>query len=470
MLAIAGEFLKGCIQRPDRTQGSRHLVKNAFRKFRSSDDTLIRVLRNSAWLFTGNGVVAVLSFFYLAILTRTLGPEGFGRFVLIFSTVQMIAFFLRFQTWQTIVHFGVRYVLERDPQKFSALSFFGIVLETAGALIGCVLAWFLIPVIGDYFEWSADFVQTTRIYAIAILLCVKSSALGILRAHDRFRDGAVADAMIPIGRLVGASIVLLTGPSVMAFLAVWAAAEVLSAVTFWILVLRNAPLHGASFSLSQIKQVVTENEGIRRFFMTTAATDMLAAMREHLLVVIIGFLIDVRAAGLFRLANQLANALNRIAEMFSRPLFTELSRIHASADFKEFRRLFYRSLRLSFLTGVGVVLALIAIGQPMILLMAGEEFIDAYPLLVVLGAASGMGLIGLGLEPLLQASGRAHVSLIIRIGGLALIVALLFALTPIWQATGAAYAMLIVAALTLAVLLYTGFREIGKMKRRQTQI
>ena len=443
------------------------MVRDAIHKFRKSDDTLVRVLRNSAWLFTGNGVTAVLSFFYLAILTRTLGPEGFGQFVLIFSTVQMIAAFLRFQTWQTIVHFGVRYVLERNPQKFSSLAFFGTLLEASGALIGCALAWMIIPLIGDYFGWEAEFISTTRIYAIAMLLCVKSSALGILRAHDRFRDGALAEAMIPIGRMIGAIIVLFTGPSVVAFLAAWAGAEVLSALVFWILVARHGELHRSAFGVKQMSAVIGENSGVQKFFVTTALADMIGAMREHLVVLVVGFLIDVRAAGLFRLANQLANAVNRIAEMFAKPLFTELSRIHATGNFKEFRRLFFRSLRLSALSGAGVVLVLIALGKPMIALMAGPEFAEAYPLLVVLGCATGLGMIGLGLDPLLQASGNAHLTLIIRILALAVIGIGLYFLAPLYGATGAALALLIAAVATLIILLITGFREIGRMKERQ---
>jgi len=440
------------------------LFKKIFHNFRNSDDSLVRVLRNSVWLFTGNGVTAVLSFFYLAILTRTLGPEGFGKFVVVFSTVQMITAFLRFQTWQTIVHFGVPYLLRRKSRQFSSIAFFGITLETLGALIGCALAWFIIPLIGDYFGWSSEFVQTTRLYAIAMLLCVKSSALGILRAHDRFRDGALAEAMIPIGRIIGAVIVLLTGPSIIAFLAAWAAAEILSATVFWILVIRHAGLRRSAVGLEQMSTIISENKGIGRFFVNTALTDMIAAMREHLVVLVIGLFIDVRSAGLFRLANQLANAVNRLAEMFSRPLFTELSRIRAGGDFKEFRRLFYRSLRLSLLSGVGVILLLIAIGKPMITLMAGAEFAGAYPLLVLLSAATGIGMIGLGLDPLLQASGKAHLSLIIRIIGLALIGIMLYLLIPGLGATGAALALLIAAAITLTISLLTGFREMRKMK------
>lgn len=443
------------------------MVKKAIHKFRSSDDNLVRVLRNSAWLFTGNGVTAVLSFFYLAILTRTLGPEGFGQFVLIFSTVQLIAAFLRFQTWQTIVHFGVRYVLERNPHKFSSLAFFGFSLEAVGAILGCLLAWFIIPLIGNFFDWGPDLVDTMRIYAVAMLLCMKSSALGILRAHDRFRDGAFAEAMIPIGRMIGALIVFFTEPSVIAFLAAWGSAEVLCAVTFWILVARHGDLHKSAFGVRQIAAVVRENTGIREFFMTTALTDLIASAREHLVVMAIGFFIDVRSAGLFRLANQLANAVNRIAEIFAKPLFTELSRIHATGNFIEFRRLFYRSLRLSALSGTGVILILIALGKPMIALMAGPDFADAYPLLILLGCATGVGMIGLGLDPLLQASGNAHLTLIIRLVALALIGLGLYFLIPPYGATGAAIALLLAALATLFILLVTGFREIGKMKNHQ---
>ena len=442
------------------------MVRKTFLKFRNSEDNLVRVLRNSVWLFTGNGVTAVLSFFYLAILTRTLGPEGFGKFVLIFSSVQMISAFLRFQTWQTIVHFGVRYVLEQDPQKFSALAFFGIALETTGALIGCILAWLIIPAIGNYFDWGTEFIGITQIYAVIMLLCVKSSALGILRAHDRFRDGALADAMIPIGRMIGASFVLFYGPSVTAFLGAWVGAEILSAVVFWILVYRHARIRRSALHGNQISSIVSENPGIGKFFTSTALMEMVAAMREHLVVLMIGFLIDARSAGLFRLAAQLSNAINRIADMFARPLFTELSRIHAGGDLKEFRRLFYRSLRLSLLSGVGVIIILVFIGKPLISLMAGPEFVHAYPLLVILGAATGMGMIGLGLDPLLQASGKAHLSLIIRISALLLILAGVYFLVPVLGAVGAALASFSAALATLLVLLLTAFGEIGKMKRR----
>src|SRR3546814_11340903 len=41
------------------------------------NSSLRSILQNTGWLLTGKGVGAVLSLFYLAIVTRTLGPAGF---------------------------------------------------------------------------------------------------------------------------------------------------------------------------------------------------------------------------------------------------------------------------------------------------------------------------------------------------------------------------------------------------------
>ena len=50
-----------------------------------------RIIANTGWLLGGKGFGGILSLFYLAILTRTLGVAGFGQFALITGTAQAIA-------------------------------------------------------------------------------------------------------------------------------------------------------------------------------------------------------------------------------------------------------------------------------------------------------------------------------------------------------------------------------------------
>src|SRR3546814_14125353 len=62
------------------------------------NSSLRSILQNTGWLLTGKGVGAVLSLFYLAIVTRTLGPAGVGLFSLILSADQNIGIIIRLET------------------------------------------------------------------------------------------------------------------------------------------------------------------------------------------------------------------------------------------------------------------------------------------------------------------------------------------------------------------------------------
>ena len=424
----------------------------------------MRVLRNSAWIFTSGGVTAVLSFFYLAIITRTLGPALFGAFALILSTNRLTVALLRFETWQTIVHFGIKHLESGDTRKFASLAWLCIAIEVTGGLIGTVVIFFILRAMGSYFSWDPSLIQTAQIVAAILMLCPRSSARGILRSYDRFRDGALADSMIPIGRMIGCLLVLAFAPTLQNFLIVWAFSEVLSTVFYWGLVSRNAPLEKPVIRPGFVANTVRENSGFLPFFVNTNLLNSISMLREHAIVIVVGFFVSVESAGLFRLANQLATAVVRISDIFARPLFTELSRIYSSGDFARLSSLFYRSLRMSAIAGAGIIVLLILLGKPFIELMAGNEFLAAYPLLVWMGGATGLRLMGLGLDPLLQASGKSHLSLGVGLGALVVIAIGLSVLLPAYGATGAAITMFIAALATLAALLIIGLRVVKQMK------
>src|SRR3546814_16535665 len=85
------------------------------------NSSLRSILQNTGWLLTGKGGGAVLSLFYLAIVTRTLGPEGFGLFSLILSAAQTIGLIISFEHWQLIVRYGREYLQSADTTKCGPL-------------------------------------------------------------------------------------------------------------------------------------------------------------------------------------------------------------------------------------------------------------------------------------------------------------------------------------------------------------
>ena len=59
------------------------------------------------------------------------------------------------------------------------------------------------------------------------------------------------------------------------------------------------------------------------FLLATNFSYLLAIIRERFVVIVVGLFVGAAAAGLYRLADQLANSINRLTEVFARPMFAE---------------------------------------------------------------------------------------------------------------------------------------------------
>src|SRR3546814_5216363 len=78
-------------------------------------------------------------------------------------------------------------------------------------------------------------------------------------------------------------------------------------------------------------------------------------------------------AGLYRLANQLANSLTKISGLLSRSIFVELSRTHSSHGHEALGTLFRRTNRLALVAGAAIIALILAVGHPLLGLIAGKD-------------------------------------------------------------------------------------------------
>jgi O-antigen/teichoic acid export membrane protein len=418
-----------------------------------SEDSLIRVFRNSSWLFSAKGIGAILSIFYLAILTRTLGVSGFGEFMVIVGTVQVLSAILKLQTWQAVVHFGMPYLLAGQQAAFRNLSRQSFLIELIGGIAACAALWLLLPYAAPQFGWTESGMRAILGYGMIVFLSVRSTPTGILRAQDRYGGNAFGDAIIPIVRFLGSLVLFLTTPSMTGFLIVWGLSEFISFLLMWMMVRRHREAIHPLQSGSAKNVTPPDRKVFIKFLLFTNLAYLVSVIRERLVVVLVGLLVGTSAAGLFRLADQLANSLNRLSEVFARPLFSELSRLFAIGESEKLRTLFWRSLRVSAISGAVLFLALLLLGQQLISLISGPEYLAAFPLLLLLGAATIISLSGLGLEPMLQAAGRAHSALTARISGLIALGLLMAVFLPLFGTIGAAWVMLVSAIFTTVILL-----------------
>lgn len=420
-----------------------------------------RALRNVGWLLTGKGIGAVLSLVYLALATRSLGPEKFGEFTLILSIGQAVAALVGFQTWQVVIRFGMPHLKNGRVDALGRLVRFCAALDFAAASIGCVLAWASIRMMGTRLGWSAEVEHEALLFCFVLLLSVRTTAVGVLRLHNRFRTGAIADAVTPLARFGGALVVVLGGASVRGFLIAWAVAEFVTAIAYWSSAHHVAP--GLLGRWGAADRAPRENPGLWHFAFATNVDATLNVASKQCVVVLVGLVTGPAMAGGYRLAYQLSQALLRVSEMFSRGIFPEFTRAGTGKTGQELRLLFRQSSRLALAVGTIICVIVPLAGEPILHLIAGKTYVGAYPVLLLLGLASGLEIVGAGFEPVLLGIGRAGLVLRIRVLAVLVLVAGVALLMPGFAASGAAAATLLSAAVALVLMIRAASVAVRRM-------
>ncbi|MCB4859233.1 oligosaccharide flippase family protein [Sphingobium sp. PNB] len=417
-----------------------------------------RILANTGWLLGGKGVGAVLSLAYLAIVTRTLGVADFGRFALVLSAANVIKTLVSFDSWQIVVRYGQPHLAAGDGDALNRVLRFCILIDLGSAVAGGLIAAFIILAFGPLMELSAGMGWQAWIFCMVMMITIRSSPTGVLRLFDRFDSGAFAETMIPVGRMIGAGLAWVLTPDVTGFLIAWGAAELLCAISYWWLALRVGGERLGRWRSGRALDARRENPGIVGFLTATNLQTTLSSVGQQVAVLVVGLFVGPAGAGLYRLANQLANSLTKISSLLSRSIFVELSRTHSSHGHEALGTLFRRTNRLALIAGAVIIALILTIGHPLLGLIAGKAFLPAYPLLLLLGIAACIDLVGVSYRPLLMATDRASLSLRITLVSTALLLGMQAALLPIYGTVGAASANIVAAI--------AGFAMMGLASRR----
>lgn len=405
----------------------------------AAGDGFARILANTGWLLGGKGVGAVLSLAYLAIVTRTLGVADFGRFALVLSAANVVKALVSFDSWQIVVRYGQPHLTEGNGDALNRVLRFCILIDLGSAVAGGLIAAAIILFFGNLLELGPGMGVQVWLFTMIMMITIRSSPTGVLRLFDRFDSAAFAETMIPVGRMIGAVAVWILMPGITGFLISWAFAELLCAISYWYLAMKVGGDRIGSWRAGRALDARRENPGIIGFLTATNLQTSLSSIGQQVAVLIVGAFVGPAGAGLYRLANQLANSLTKISSLLSRSIFVELAR--TSTHGKEaLGALFRRTNKLALAAGAVIIGLIVTIGHPLLGLIAGKEFLPAYPLLLMLGVSACIDLIGVSYRPLLMATDRAGLSLRISVVSTLLLLGLQSALLPLYGTKGAAMA------------------------------
>ncbi|MBX7483409.1 lipopolysaccharide biosynthesis protein [Qipengyuania qiaonensis] len=359
-----------------------------------------RLIRNIGWLLTGRGVNAVLSIVYLALATRTLGLDGFGYFAIILALGQTVTGLANFQTWQFVVRWGAEADGPADATGFA------IALDMLSVLLGLVLAAVLVSTAPLWLPLPPDLLPIAFGYCVISLLAIRTTPIGILRLRFAYATATAAETVQPIVRAAGAVLAAIAMPTVSGFVFAWAAAEIAVALALWIAAGR---LERIDLTRISLKHIPAAHPGAWRFVWSTNMSGSLNVGAKQVLILLVGAIGGETAAGGFRVASQLGQALVSLAQAVSKAIYPEL--VHAQDTAHDMAR---RMANIALVAGVLAVLVTLFFGRWALDVIAGDEFGVVYWAMVILAIGGAIELVGASLESLLVSAGRAGTAFVMR--------------------------------------------------------
>ncbi|MXO48606.1 oligosaccharide flippase family protein [Erythrobacter vulgaris] len=435
--------------------------------FRPRRDGLANILKNVAWLMGGKGFGAVCSIAYLAVLSRSLGLKDFGHFSLIFATAISLVALASFQTWQTVVKFGAQSVQEKDWTRFGRLIWLCGGLDVAGAVIGCIIAASVFYGFGETLELNARYIDVAFWFACAMLWSRMTTPNGIVRVLDRFDLGIYVEAVVPAGRLIASFIILAVGPTVERFLFAWAFFDLIVGLLYWIVAWRIVPEALHHKHLGHFRETLSTNPSLPQFFGVTYFSSTLDAVYKQGPLLAVGYFLGTSAAGLYRLADQLAQGIGKLSSLLARAIFPEFAMARTTHSIDNFSKLVRQTSIIAAIGGAAVTLAAVFLGEPLLLLIGGEDYVRGAAILIPLAIGASFELASVTYEPLLYSTGHALYPLLVRALAVAVLAAGIFLLVHLGP-IGVGIAVAIGLAVLWAVMSLTVKLVLRNLKRTES--
>jgi O-antigen/teichoic acid export membrane protein len=373
-----------------------------------------RVLANTGLLLGGRTVNAVLTLGYMALAARALGAQQFGLLVLINAFAQFLGEVVKFQSWQTVLHFGARPLVEGRRGDLQRVLRFTLILDLVGSAAGVTIGMVGALVFNDLLGWSDPMASAAALYALSVAFMVSATPLGLLRLFDRFDIIAAQTAVISLVRLVGCAWAFFTHASVGALLAIWAAGTLagfayLSGAA-WLQLRDRRLLEGFSWR----GPLTAGMPGAWRFALATNLSATLDVAFTHAVTLVVGAMLGPAQAAFWRVGRAVADALAKPARLLIPALYPELAKLRVEKGEGAMTRL---ALQVGAVGG-GVGLALLSItalgGKPLLILILGHAFAPAANLMTWQVTAAVIGILSLPIEPMLVSLGRPGSALKVR--------------------------------------------------------
>ena len=435
-------------------------MKRMFNKFQQiwqQDPIFQRVLKNTGYLFSATTISLVLVFVQSILAARLLGLESFGLITIVMAFVTNINRLFSFRMGEFVIRFFGKELTEGNLTQAGVVVKTAAIIEGLTSALAFVFLWLLAPLGAILFAKDATAASLIRLFGAAILVnFITETSTGVLHATNQFKKQA--------GLTLFSSIVTLTLITITFFLK----GDILSILWAYLagkFILGLGPVGLAFRALTQelgagwCREKFTILPSIKemaRFAISTnlsATIKLLVSESEPLWV---GFFLDKQAAGLFKIALTVVNPLMMPISPMIDTTFPEIARSVVQQKWQQLKQLLRRTSVIALAWTGFVTLLMVFLGEWIIRIAYGVEYLSAYPTLLILLVGFGFSNIFFWNRKLLLAFGKANIPLYVLAGAAALKIALGFVFVPQYGINAEAWLLSGNFILSVGLLVFIG--------------
>lgn len=386
-----------------------------------------RLAANFGWLLGGQGAASVLGLLSTAICARTLGAGDFGIVVMLQAGALLVRQFCNFKTADATVRFGVGEHASGNDERFVSLLRGLFRLDLIG-MSAAMLVISIIIFVGEMVRPEL-FPSTSWAYVLAATGFVDGTAKGALRVLDRYQVLGALEATGSLVRLIGAALAAWFEAPVEAFVVVYAVAlwldHGLATWPAWIAVRSYVAAHNGAR-----RQPLAEFTGVTQFLRSVYWQSNIDALMRQGPTLLTGSMLTSGDAGIYRLARDIADVVRKPVALIRQAIFPDLARTWMDEP-SQFLRFTLQVTGVLAGAGLLFMVAIWFLGDDILNLLGGPEFVPGTMLVILLVGAAVLELPSASLRPAVYTlSGELLVL------SLSLAVAITYVLAFLWLDAG----------------------------------
>lgn len=356
-------------------------------------------------------IVQIVGFIQILILARLLNPAEVGVFAAGVVVATFLLVFAESGLSSALVQRGTD-VDEAAETVFWATVIIGAVASLAALAVA--------PLVGRAFGSDVAGAIAAAISGTVLLHSFTVVPDYLMQRRFNFMRRLIVDPAIAISHAIVAITFCALGFGVWGLVLGSYASFVAWVVATWML---------AGWRPGRARSSVRMLRELLRYSLPMFVSGVAWRAKESIETVVVGSYLDPTALGHFRYGRRLSQLPGvAVVQIASYVLFPAFSRI--AGDAARFKRAYLRALGLLWLVAVPVAALIVAIGEPMVVVLLGERWREAGVAFVMMagyGLGEAMGAIG---QESIMGSGRSRLLNVITVVSLGSTVGLLLLLAP----------------------------------------